>query len=88
MGVQYSALADGYPLLVINHKLSSWSNEAEADQINRVLIEGYSRSHPEWREVFGGLAARASRADSNGLWGTVFLRDGGYLPAPTSPQQN
>jgi len=49
----------GKVYLMINHEISPWDADQEADQQNRALISDFARSIPEYRNVFAGLVVGA-----------------------------
>ncbi|HRO04251.1 MAG TPA: hypothetical protein PLS69_11670 [Terricaulis sp.] len=76
----YMGFGNGDVAFVIDHT-APWANHAEADAINRRLIDAFSERNPEWREVFDAVIARAHRPNSTETWGTVYERKG-YTRAP------
>lgn len=76
--VQYMGLGSGEVALIIDHASDAWTETAEAESINRRLIDGFVASNPHWRETFDAIVARAAKPGSNQHWGTVYSATGGY----------
>ncbi|HYD88430.1 MAG TPA: hypothetical protein VEA80_13220 [Vitreimonas sp.] len=85
--VQYVGFESGDVALVIDHAPSAWTENAEAEAINRRLIDSFSAAYPEWREVFDAVVARAAKPNSNQRWGTVYRRSVGYSDTPNIERQ-
>ncbi len=49
-----------------------------ADKRNRLLLDGFVKKHPEFKEAFGFLVARALRTGSDAGFGTVYDAKTGY----------
>jgi hypothetical protein len=81
--VQYQAMNEGEPGLYLYHAPADAKTFAEADAINRSLIEKFDKAYPEWRDVFAVLAVHGSVAGTDDAWITGFSRDTGFIP-PTN----
>lgn len=75
---QMTAVGNGDVALIVDHAPSSWTDQEEAEVINRRLIDGFVSANPAWREEFDGIVARAAKPDSNEQWATVFGSKDGY----------
>ena len=72
-------LGDGKLMLVINYDLVSWTSDEAADRQSRALLTSYMKAHPNWGNAFDAIAAKASKPDHSGNFGTVYERDKGFL---------
>ena len=63
-------------------QLSDFSDNLDADRQNHLLIDAFSKVHPEWREVFDWLAAKTCKPDGSLCFGSVYDRKSGYLQGP------
>lgn len=76
--VEYMGFSSGDVGLIINHAPDAWTEYAEAEAINRRLIDGFIAAHPDWSETFDAVIARAARPGGNEVWGTVYTKSNGY----------
>jgi hypothetical protein len=76
--VQYTGFGTGDVGLIIDYSPPAWSENAEAEAINRRLIEGFVAANPNWRETFDAIVARAAKPGSDQRWGTVYTASRGY----------
>jgi hypothetical protein len=76
--------------LVIYHSDPAWDGVdfARAELINRAVIDGFRRAHPEYVESFGGVAARLLRQDGEGGFGTAYDNETGYAVPQTAIAAN
>lgn len=77
--VQITAVAKELGLMIV-HRDAKWDckDNADADQRNRKLIDGFVKAHPEYKEAFGFLVARIMRPGEDNGYGTVFSAKTGY----------
>ena len=53
-------------------------DSAQADTINREMIDAFRKTHPEYAEIFASVVARLERADKHGGFATVYENAKGY----------
>jgi hypothetical protein len=81
---------DNMLALMIDRKDDAWTgkNDAVAEANNRRFIDGLIKAHPEFKETFGVVVARAVAPSHTQTWGTVYDLAKGYASdkkAPASP---
>jgi len=55
-----------------------WRGDDIADQSNHQFLDSFMRAHRDYSRVFGFLAARATKPDNSGGFGTVYEAGKGY----------
>jgi hypothetical protein len=61
--------------LLIDHQIEAWTDDKVADAKNRELISSFSKSYPEYRQVFAGIMARAHASEGVHSFSTVVEND-------------
>lgn len=61
----------GMIYVMIQHEASPWTNDSQAEALNRKLLAYFKSRFPEYSDVFAGIVARVHERGGNRGYGTV-----------------
>lgn len=57
--------------LIIRQEIDAWKEDKEADSKNRELLAEFTKTFPEYKDVFSGIVIQAVEKDGSRGYGTV-----------------